>query len=135
MKQTRKSRRAARELFSLCAPEGAANATRIRLVTQRLAQSRRRGARAVLAGFYRLVRLDHERHTAVVQSATVLSRDIREDVEARLAQRYGHGLSTSFEENPSLVAGFRITVGSDLYDGSVRGRLDRLRARFDETHG
>jgi F-type H+-transporting ATPase subunit delta len=35
-------------------------------------------------------------------------------------------LETSFALNPALIGGMRIKVGSDVYDGSVRGRLDAL---------
>ena len=55
--------------------------------------------------------------------------DLRKDVAADLARMYGTGLETSFEENPALIGGMRIQVGSDVYDGSVRGqaRVDRRR--------
>ena len=41
---------------------------------------------------------------------------------------YGTGLVTSFKENPALIAGMRIRVGSDVYDGSVRARLASIDA-------
>jgi F-type H+-transporting ATPase subunit delta len=85
---------------------------------------------AVLSDLQRLVRLDRERHTAVVESAMSLSDDVREDVKAGLARIYGIGLETSFEHNPALIGGMRIRVGSDVYDGSVRSRLEALETRL-----
>ena len=47
-----------------------------------------------------------------------------------LARRYGPAIETTFRENPALIAGLRVKVGSDVYDGSVRARLDTLEARI-----
>ena len=43
---------------------------------------------------------------------------------------YGRGLLMSYADNPALVGGVRITVGSDVYDGSIKGRLTALSERF-----
>ena len=55
---------------------------------------------------------------------------MRETVQAGLARIYGRGLETSFGENPELIGGLRIKVGSDVYDGTVRARLAALAARL-----
>jgi F-type H+-transporting ATPase subunit delta len=39
-------------------------------------------------------------------------------------------VSTSFAENPALIGGMRVRVGSDVYDGSVRTALLALEERF-----
>ena len=92
--------------------------------------SRRRGALAILSDFQRLVRLDSDRHTALVESATPLVPDMREDIQAGLTRVYGPGLEATFAENPALIGGMRIKVGSDVYDDSVRARLAALEARL-----
>ena len=126
MRVTRKVRRTARQLFRLCVVNGQLDPARVRQVAARVAGSGRRGALAVLADFQRMVRLEGERHRAVVESAVPLADDLR----ASLARMYGTGLATSFEENPALIAGMRIRVGSDVYDGSVRGRLASIDDRL-----
>jgi F-type H+-transporting ATPase subunit delta len=128
MKTTRKTKRAARQLFRLCLVNGVVDESRVRLVARRLAESKRRGALAVLGDVQRLVRLDRDRHAAVVESAAPLAGDVRDRVQAGLVRAYGPGLATSFEHNPALIGGMRIKVGSDVYDGSVRGRLAALEA-------
>jgi F-type H+-transporting ATPase subunit delta len=130
MKSTRRTRRAARQLFRLCVVDGRLDEERVRRVARRIAESRRRGGLAVLSDLQRLVRLDRERHTAVVESATSLSDDVREDVKTGLARIYGTELETSFEHNPALIGGMRIRVGSDVYDGSVRSKLEALETRL-----
>jgi F-type H+-transporting ATPase subunit delta len=43
---------------------------------------------------------------------------------------YGRGLLMSYANNPRLLGGVRVTVGSDVYDGSIQGRLTALEERF-----
>ena len=130
MKPKMKVRREARQLYRLCLSDGVLDASRARWVGTRLAASRRRGAVAILSAFQRLVRLDHDRHTAVVESATELAGSLREGLHADLLRVYGPGLAATFQENPSLIGGMRIKVGSDVYDDSVRARLTALEQRF-----
>jgi F-type H+-transporting ATPase subunit delta len=130
VKTTRRARRAARQLFRLCLADGVVDERRVRRVAQYIAASGRRDALAVLLDFHRLVRLDRDRHTALVQSASPLPDDVRRDVEAGLAHIYGSGLETSFEQNPALIGGMRIRVASDVYDGTVLARLIALEARL-----
>ena len=84
----------------------------------------------MLSRFQRLVRLDREAHSARVESASSLPDDVRARIEAGLARMYGSGIATSFAQNPALLGGVRITVGSDVYDGSIQGRLAALEERF-----
>jgi len=128
MKATRRTKRAAKALFRICVVDGTLDAGRVRVVAGHLAGSRRRGALPVLTSFQRLVRLDRERYTALVQSATPLAEPLRARILARLAREYGPAVETSFKEDPALIAGVRIKVGSDVYDGTVRGKLAALEA-------
>ena len=85
---------------------------------------------AILSHFMRLVRLDLARHTATVESATPLPPDLQAAIEASLTRRYGPGLTTAFAQRPALIGGMRIQVGSDVYDGSVRGRTGGAGEKF-----
>jgi F-type H+-transporting ATPase subunit delta len=130
MKANRRTIRAARRLFRVCLIDGRLDEPRVRQVARRLAASRRRGSIAVLSSLRRLVRLDRDRHRAVVETATSLPDDLRDEVQAGLARHYGSGLATSFETSPGLIGGMRIRVGSDVYDGSVRARLAAIESRL-----
>jgi F-type H+-transporting ATPase subunit delta len=130
MKITKRSRKAARQLFQLCLVDRRLDDRRVRLIAKRLSESDWRGSLAILSGFLRLVRLDRDRHLAVVESAASLTDDVRETVQARLVMVYGTGLETSFRQNADLIGGMRIKVGSDVYDGSVRRKLEALEARL-----
>jgi F-type H+-transporting ATPase subunit delta len=126
MQSKRQITRTARRLFRLCVVGGALDETRVRKVVERTIASKRRGVTVILSRFERLVRLDRERHTAVVESATPLPDPVRADILASVATVHGAGIETSFADNPALIGGMRVKVGSDVYDGSVRARLDAI---------
>jgi F-type H+-transporting ATPase subunit delta len=94
-------------------------------VTQVIAQ-KPRGYVAILSHFQRLIKLDQERRTALVESAVPVSPELQASVTSELGKLYGNGLNISFAQNPSLIGGLRIKVGSDVYDGSVKARLAEL---------
>src|SRR5262249_24490891 len=138
MKIPRRARREARRLFRACLKDGLLDEARATRVATRIAKGGRRGSLAVMSYFHRLVSLDLSRHRALVESATPLPLDFptplpvgfRDRVQASLSRAYGPGYTTSFEENPALIAGMRVKVGSDVYDGSVRTALTVLEERF-----
>ncbi len=130
MKRGKRVTRAARQLFRFCLVDGVLDGSRVHQVVSRIAASKRREAFALLAVLQRLVRLDHDRHTASVQTAVPLTDPLRKAVRADLSRVYGPGLDCSFAENPELIGGMRIRVASDLYDGSVRARLTALETRL-----
>lgn len=130
MKSNRKVKRAARQLYRACLVDGLLDHGRVRQVTQRIAASPRRGSLRLLSDFRRLVRLDHDRHTALVESAAPISSGLRDSIQVDLTRLYGPGLVASFVDNPALIGGLRIKVGSDVYDTSVRSRLAALEARL-----
>jgi F-type H+-transporting ATPase subunit delta len=131
MKPTRRIRRSAKRLLRLCTlADGLLDEDRARRVARRVAATPSRTRLPLLAYFRRLVMLDRARHAARVETATPLPPELDADVRRRLDRAYGPGLTTSFAPDPALIAGMRIKVGSDVYDGSLRGRLAALEGRF-----
>ena len=130
MKTNRQAQREAKRLFRLCVVGNALDEERVRQVVQQVIAAGRPGGLKILSRFQRLVRLKRDAQSAKVESSSPLSNEIRAQIESELARLYGRGLLTSYASNPGLLGGVRITVGSDVYDGSVRGRLTALSERF-----
>ena len=130
MKTSKKAQRDARHVFKLCLVDGSLEEHRVRAAVSRIVAGKRTGALPLLAGLHRLVRLDREKHTAEVESAAPLAADVRARIEAGVARRFGDGVVTSFRDNPALIGGVRIKVGSNVYDGSVRARLAAIESRW-----
>jgi F-type H+-transporting ATPase subunit delta len=130
MKLTKQARRGAKELFRSCVVGGLLEENRVRQAIQQVLQTKPRGYIAILTHFFRLVKLDIERRTARVESATPIGTDLQTQIQTSLARSYGKGLDISFAQNPQLIGGLRIKVGSDVYDGTVQGRLAELQESF-----
>jgi len=130
MKISKQARREAKQLFRSCAVNGVLDDNKAKQAVQKVLELKPRGYIAILSHFQRLVKLDVDRRTAKVESATALSPDLQQQVQASLTKLYGQGLNISFAQNPALIGGLRIKVGSDVYDGSVQARLNALQEAF-----
>ncbi len=130
MKISKQARREAKELFRACFVNGLLDENRVRQAVEQLIQVRPRGYLGILSHFHRLIVLDFERRTARVESPFPVSPDLEARIRTRLNSLYGPGLNISFATNPGLLGGLRIQVGSDVYDGSVQGKLAALQASF-----
>src|SRR4051812_36052111 len=126
MKISKQAQREARQLFRTCQVNGLLDENRVRQAVKLLAEKKPRGYVEILARLHRLVKLDVERRAARVESATVLTPELEAEVTGQIKARYGNSVNIAFTQNPALIGGLRIQVGSDLYDGSVKTRLEQL---------
>ena len=109
---------------------GRLDAERVRGSSRHTIASGHRDSLGILTRFERMVRLERDRHSALVETAEPLTGEVREAVLKALTARYGQGMEMSFVSNQSLIGGMRVTVGSDVYDGSIRHQLSALEARL-----
>jgi len=130
MKTTRHMKRSAKRLFRLCFVNGRLDEPRTRQIVERISEATPSRGLPVLLYFQRLVQHEYAQNIADVQSAIPLTADGRAKILSALARNYGPAISASFAHNPALIGGMRIKVGSDVYDGSVRGRLAALERSF-----
>jgi F-type H+-transporting ATPase subunit delta len=130
MKTTMKTRRLAKRLFHLCLVDESLDEQRARHIASRVLTAKRRGYLVLLHEFQRLLKLNRANHTAEIQSVEPLPDDLRLRIETDVEQKYGSGLIISFAQEPSLIGGMRVRVGSDVYDSSIRARLAALDKSF-----
>ncbi len=130
MKISKQAQRDARQLFRSCHVNNLLDENRVRQTIKLLDEKKPRGYVEILSRLHRLVKMDLEQHAARVESALPLTADLQSDVTNEIKKKYGAGVSISFAQNPALIGGLRIQVGSDLYDGSVKMRLQKLEESF-----
>ncbi len=94
----------------------------------------RRRRHAVLAelphAFLDLLDAHQGRVRGVVESATALGDEEKARIESAFAAQTGKKVVLETRESPDLLGGIRVTLGGTRYDGSARGRLDKLRTRL-----
>jgi F-type H+-transporting ATPase subunit delta len=130
MKISKQAQRDARQLFRGCQQTNLLDENRVRQTVSLLSEKKPRGYVEILSRLHRLVKLDLERRAARVESALPLPADLQNDVANNIKKIYGDGVNIVFGQNPALLGGLRIQVGSDLYDGSVQTRLNKLEQSF-----
>jgi F-type H+-transporting ATPase subunit delta len=133
MKISKPAQRDARQLFRSCQANGLLDENRVRQAVALVLARKPRRYIEILSRLLRLVKLDLERRTARVESAAILPDDLQADVANRIKKIYGAGVSLTFGQNPALIGGLRVKVGSDVYDGSIRTRLEKLEQSFNQN--
>jgi F-type H+-transporting ATPase subunit delta len=130
MKISKQAQRDARKLFRGCHVNDLLDENHVRQTVALLSEKKPRDYVEILSRLHRLVKLDLEQHAARVESAVPLSAETQSEVTGEIKKKYGAGVSIAFAQNPALIGGLRIQVGSDLYDGSVKMRLEKLEESF-----
>jgi F-type H+-transporting ATPase subunit delta len=130
MKISKQARRDAKQLFRNTFVNGVMDEGRVRATVTQLLAKKPRGYTGMLGHFQRLLKLEMDRRSARIESAVRLSDADFLAVKQNLEKRYGPGLNVTFWLNPDLIGGMRVKVGSDVYDGSVQGRLNALKESF-----
>ena len=130
MKINKEIRRLSREMVRASFTDGQLDRGKIASLVQSLIAKRPRNYIGILQNYKQLLRLEIEKRHARIESATELSAETNSRILQNLQKKYGRDLTTEFVVNRELLAGMRIRVGSDVWDGSVRHRLESLRQQF-----
>jgi len=69
---------------------------------------------------------------AQVTSARQLGDQEKQILEAEIAKLTGKRVRARYQQDPSLLGGAVVQVGSTIYDGSVNGQLERIREQLVE---
>src|SRR5215210_1249094 len=130
MKINKETRQNAKALLRSSFTDGQLDEGRIAGLVKSLIEKKPRNFLKVLDAYKRLLRLEIEKRTATIETATALDEQTQADAVANLIQKYGVGLQSRIIVNPELLGGMRIRVGSDVWDSSVRNRLQRLQQQL-----
>ena len=126
MKVPKEARKLSRSLFRSSFTDGRLDRAKVTVVLQVVAERKPRHTLSVLKDYERLVRMELARRHAVIESATPLEVDASAGILEDLRVRFGDDLTHEFKVTPALIGGVRIQLGSDVWDGSVSVRLERL---------
>ncbi len=132
MKLDKDSRKLSKQLFAASLTDGRLDTSKVSTVARQVIASRPRHYVGILKEYQRLIRMEVEKHHAVIESAAPLDGGTTGQLVANLQSKYGNDLTTEFRVTPELLGGLRIKVGSDVFDGTIRDRLHRLETQL--TH-
>jgi len=130
MKINKEIRQLSKEMLRASFTDGQLDQGKIASLVQSLIAETPRRYIDILQHYKRLLRLEIEKRHAKIESATELSPKAAFDIGARLKRKYGEDLTTEFAVDPILLGGVRVRVGSDVWDGTLRNRLERLQQQL-----
>jgi F-type H+-transporting ATPase subunit delta len=130
MQVKKEVRQIAREMLRASFTDGQLDRGRIASLVDSILTRKPRNFLKILEYYKRLLRLETEKRHARIETATAVEPQIASQISLNLARLYGNDLSTEFAINPALLGGMRIRVGSDVWDSSVRNRLERLQQQL-----
>jgi F-type H+-transporting ATPase subunit delta len=126
MKINREIRQLSREMLRASFTDGQLDSGRISSLVDSLIARKPRHYVDVLKNYRRLLRLELEKRQAKIETANEMDSATSSELVSNLKKKYGSDLTTEVIVNPELLGGMRIRVGSDVWDGTVRNRLERL---------
>lgn len=92
---------------------------------------------ACLSSFFATYLDVHEKHEGilhvVVETATEVDAESRDAITERIRTATGHEVRAEYRVNAALLGGMRFLLGSTVVDGSLKGRLARMRTRLLES--
>lgn len=129
MKINRESRSMAKKLYNSCLTAGILDEKRALQVVTYIVQNKPRNYFPILSRLKKLISLKLAESSAVVESPKSLGSE-ESAITAKIRQRFGSHVSVKFTQKPELLGGLRITVGSQVWDGSIQTRLKNLQNSF-----
>ena len=128
MKVSKDARNLSRRLLRLSVTDGRLDEAKVRALVQTVLSEKPRHYIGALEAFQKLLRLEQAKRHATVDSATDLDAATQSSILSSLRGKYGADINADFRVNRDLIGGLRIQLGSNVWDGSVRNRLDVLAA-------
>ena len=126
MKINKEIRQLSRAMLRASFTDGQLDPGRINSLVDSLIAKKPRHYVDVLKNYRRLLRLELEKRQAKIETASEVDSSAKSELITNLKKKYGGDLTAEFVVNPQLLGGMRIRVGSDVWDGTVRNRLERL---------
>ncbi len=109
---------------------GKSTATTVQLVSMVVGSGRGRDLPAIIDQLVERASSAKNLEVAQVRSAIALTDDQQTRLSAALANATGKQVNLKVVVDPSVLGGIIATVGDTVIDGSVRTRLDQLKARL-----
>src|SRR5205807_3846007 len=125
MKINKETRQLSKGLLRASFTDGQLDSGRISSLLKSLIEKKPRHYIQVLEAYKRLVRLEVEKRTATIETATELSPETGQPIVDNLKRRYGNDLTARFVVNPELLGESESTGAATGWTAASRNRFRR----------
>lgn len=131
MKVGRQARKDAKTLFVACInKKGVLDERKVKKTVKLVLENKPRGYLAILNQFQKLIRLKLDETAATITTAEELTEEQLEEIMNVISKAYGNDLTFYSQIDPEVIGGARIQIGSNVFDATVKARLDKLNEVF-----
>jgi F-type H+-transporting ATPase subunit delta len=126
MRADKKTKALAKQLFKLSLVNGTVSAEQVAGVLGYIEKNIPRHALTLLKLYHRAIATELAKSNAVVEHAGPISDGTLRMIGEAMTRKYQRPVAATTRPNAKLLAGFRVRVGSDVYESSVSGQLAAL---------
>ena len=126
MQASKETYQIARRLFRLSFANGKVSAEVFEKIVKKVVQEKPRNYRVILNLLKRNLRLHEKEFEVTVTTTEALSIQLKTHLEKTLAQKQRKILNYSYIVDESLLGGMRVQLGFDVWDGSIKTRIERF---------
>ncbi len=126
MKLTQEVRLSAKRLFKLAVAGDKINEERILAIVDDVLKRKPRHYIPILKRFVALLKFEIEKQTLTISSAKKMEQSEIHQIVAAMNRLFSQVNYIRSEIDPSLIGGLKIKLGSNVWDDSVRGRLQKV---------
>lgn len=127
MKITRKDRLIAQTLADASFENGKISEERVRACMKIIAERSPIGQRNILNLYLKKLNRMEKDSQVIIEYAGELDPEIVQTITQQAINQYKRPLTPITKKNEDIIAGIRFRVGDDLYENSIRSRLEKLK--------
>ena len=87
----------------------------------------------IIEAFVKLYKDYHRIKTAHLTTAVEMSDVIKQQITGLLTQQTGARIELVEHINPNVIGGFSIKIDDDIFDATIKGKIDELRTIFSKN--
>lgn len=89
---------------------------------------------SILESFHELLNESSHFEEITITTATPLKSDVQKKIEQLLEKKLGEKIISKIKINPKLIGGMTVQIRHQLFDGSIRTKLDGLKQQMVGMH-
>lgn len=121
----------ARKLVSLSLDNGFISEEKVAAVLKILKDMKVRHVNKILEIYFKKIKSELHKEEMHIIHAGPLSNTEMENLNQHFSTRYKRKLRNRSSEDPSLLGGFQVMIGDDVWDASIKGKLQAIHKQFE----